>query len=194
MPAVVYAGNSAALPSVAQVLQPVTEIKQAANLRPGLNVEQTGPTEEALAPLYREKRVPQIPGYRRLSRWVEGAVVPTVESERLIARFLYAHYGRETLIADVGALRPPSFWPTAVREQALVRGDIGVAYGLGNLLAERGVDNILRWLPFEVSAEELMDWVYNKVVRPLMLPQTARDLAIEHALARRSPGDGQMRD
>jgi len=184
MPTVVYSGNSAALPSVAQALEPVTDIKQAANLRPGLNVEQTGPTEEALAALYREKRVPQIPGYQALSRWVEGAVVPTVESERLIARFLYAHYGRETLIADVGASSTALFLANAVREQALVRGDIGVAYGLGNLLAERGVDNVLRWLPFEVSAEELMDWVYNKVVRPLMLPQTARDLAIEHALAR----------
>ncbi len=184
MPVVVYAGNSSVVQSVAQALQPVTEVRQAANLRPGLNIEQTSSTEEALAELYRDRRIPLIPGYKVLSRWVEGAIIPTAESERLISRFLYAHYGRETLIADVGAASTSLFLANSVREQALVRGDVGVAYGLGNLVAERGVENILRWLPFEVSAEELMDWIYNKVVRPLSLPQTARDLAIEHALAR----------
>jgi hypothetical protein len=66
----------------------------------------------------------------------------------------------------------------------VVLGDIGLAYGLGNLLVERGTENILRWLPFEMSSEELTDWVLNKVIRPLALPQTARDLAIEQALAR----------
>ncbi|MEO8285462.1 MAG: glutamate mutase L [Chloroflexota bacterium] len=184
LPAVIFAGNSAALQDVAESVQPVAEVRQAANLRPELNVEQTGPAEEVLANLYRERRLPQIPGYAVLSRWVERPVVPTAESERLIARYLHAHYGRETLIADVGATSTSLFLANGEREQALVRGDIGLAYGLGNLVAERGFNNIVRWLPFEVSEDELMDWVYNKVIRPLSLPQTARDLAIEHALAR----------
>jgi hypothetical protein len=43
---------------------------------------------------------------------------------------------------------------------------------------------VLRWLPFEMSEEELWEWALNKVARPLTLPQTPRDLMIEHALAR----------
>src|SRR5437763_16295558 len=35
-----------------------------------------------------------------------------------------------------------------------------------------------------MSEENLTNRVLNKVVRPLSLPQTARDLAVEHALAR----------
>ncbi len=35
-----------------------------------------------------------------------------------------------------------------------------------------------------MAEDELLDWVLNKLVRPQLLPQTARDLAIEHALAR----------
>jgi len=66
----------------------------------------------------------------------------------------------------------------------VVLGDIGLAYGMGNLLAERGAQNVLRWLPFEMAAEDLTDWALNKVIRPLYLPQTGRDLAIEHAFAR----------
>lgn len=183
-PTVVYAGNGAAAALVSEVLQPVAEVRLAANVRPELAAEQTGPAEAALATLYRERSVPQVPGYNILSRWVEGSLVPTAEAERLIARYLYAHYGRETLIADVGGASTSLFLANADRDQAVVRGDIGMAYGLGNLIAERGPENVARWLPFDMQEDELMDWVLNKVVRPLGLPHTARDLAVEHALAR----------
>ncbi|HST03507.1 MAG TPA: glutamate mutase L [Chloroflexia bacterium] len=182
-PIAIYAGNSLALPQVARVLTPVAEVRAVPNLRPGLTTEQTSPAEEMLANLYREKRVPQIPGYPVLSRWVEGAIAPTAESTRLIARFLQAHYGRETLIADVGASATSLFLANRDTEVPVVRGEIGVAYGLANLLAERGLANVLRWLPFSLSEEDLTNWALNKLIRPAGLPLTARDLAIEHALA-----------
>ncbi len=184
MPTVLFAGNAAAYEAVRAVLSGVPDVRQLPNVRPELTVEQTGPAEAALSELYRERRLPQIPGYAVLSRWVEGPVVPTAEAERLIARYLYAYYGRETLIADVGATSTSLFLAGSNQDRAVVLGDIGVAYGAGNLLAERGADNILRWLPFDMSQQELTDRVLNRVIRPLTLPQTARDLAVEHALAR----------
>lgn len=183
-PTVLYAGNAVALESVRSSIGHAAEIIDVPNVRPELNVEQIGPAEQAIANLYRERRMPQIPGYATLSRWVDGQVVSTAESERLIARYLNAHYGRETLIADVGATSTSLFLANSERDQAVVLGDVGLAYGLGNLLAGRGANNILRWLPFEMSQEQLTDWALNKVVRPLSLPYTARDLAIEQALAR----------
>jgi hypothetical protein len=183
-PVVLYAGNGAAAAAVTEVLQPVAEVRPASNVRPELGTEQTGPAEDVLGELYRERSLPQVPGYNILSRWIEGGLVPTAEAERLIARYLYAHYGRETLIADVGATSTSLFLANSERDQAVVRGDIGLAHGLGNLIAERGLENVVRWLPFDLAEGELMDWVLNKVIRPLGLPQTARDLAIEHALAR----------
>jgi hypothetical protein len=182
-PIAIFAGNSSALSQVTQVLTPVVEVRGVPNLRPSLTMEQTGPAEEMLANLYREKRMPQIPGYPVLTRWIQGGIAPTAESTRLIARFLGAHYGRETLIADIGASSTSLFLANRDRDVAVVRGEIGVAYGLGNLLAERGIANVLRWLPFPMSDDELTDWALNKVIRPAGLPQTARDLAIEHALA-----------
>ena len=65
-----------------------------------------------------------------------------------------------------------------------MRGDFGLAQGLSNLLAEVGPEAVLRWLPFAFSAEEVNNWALNKVLRPLTVPQTTRDLAIEHAFAR----------
>lgn len=184
MPAVIFAGNNAALDSVRAALAPVREVRPVANVRPTLDTEQIGPTEAALATLYHDRLIPNLPGYSTLSRMIEGALVPTAECERLIARYLHAFYSRETLIADVGATSTALFLANSFRDQAVVLGDIGLAHGLGNLLAERGAANVLRWLPFEMSPDDLTDWALNKVIRPLYLPQTARDLAIEHAFAR----------
>lgn len=184
MPSVIFAGNPTALESVKRALAPIPEVQSVPNVRPELGAEQIGAAGAALSSLYSEQRVPQIPGYSQLSRWVEGRVMPTAECERLIARYLHAHYGRETLVADVGATSTSLFLAGEGRDQAVVLGDVGLAYGLGNLLAERGVENVLRWLPFDMGKEDLTDWALNKMVRPLSLPQTARDLAIEQALAR----------
>jgi hypothetical protein len=185
MPTVLFAGNPAALDRVSEALAPISEIiRDVPNVRPTLDMEQVAPATAALSSLYMERRVPEIPGYSVLSRWVEGGVVPTADAERLIARYLYRHYGRETLLVDVGATSTTLMLANATRDEALVLGDVGLGYGLGNLLAERGAANIMRWLPFDIDEAELTDWILNKVVRPLTLPQTARDLAIEHALAR----------
>ena len=184
MPTILFAGNNAALESVRAALAPIREIRPVANVRPTLDTEQIAPTEAALAALYHDRLIPQLPGYSTLSRMIEGAPLPTADCERLIARYLHAFYGRETLIADVGATSTALFLANSSQDQAVVLGDIGLAHGLGNLLAERGAENVLRWLPFEMSADDLTDWTLNKVIRPLYLPQTARDLAIEHAFAR----------
>jgi hypothetical protein len=184
MPVIIFAGNSSAFDAVKAVFAGLPDVRHVPNVRPELTIEQTRPAESALSDLYREYRLPQIPGYAVLSRWIEGTLVPTAEAERLIARYLYSFYGRETLIADVGATSTSLFLASAGQDRAVVLGDVGIAYGLGNLLAERGADNVLRWLPFDMSAQDLTDWALNKVIRPFSLPQSTRDLAVEHALAR----------
>jgi hypothetical protein len=188
MPLVVIASNSAAADRIKDALAPISEVYTVPNVRPELGIEQPDAAGAALATLYHERRVPQISGYNVLTRWIEGGVVPTAEAERLIARYLYRFYGREALIADLGASSTSLFLASEERDAAVVLGDLGIAYGLGNLLSERGTDAIRRWLPFPISEEELVDWALNKVVRPLGLPHTPRDLAIEHALAREALG------
>lgn len=190
MPSVIFAGNRDALESVTRALAPIPDVESVPNVRPELVMEGTGPAEAALLAMYRRSQVPQIPGYAELSRMIEGPVTPTAECVRLIARYLHTHYGRETLIADVGASSTSLFLASGERDAAVVLGDVGLAYGLGNLLSARGVANVLRWLPFEMSANELTDWALNKVIRPYSLPQTARDLAIEQAFAREALAAG----
>src|SRR5262249_24824700 len=51
-------------------------------------------------------------------------------------------------------------------------------------MAEAGIENILRWVPFAVDEVELRNRIKNKMIRPTTIPQTLEDLVIEQAISR----------
>jgi hypothetical protein len=59
-----------------------------------------------------------------------------------------------------------------------------MSYSVSNVMAEAGIDNILRWVPFEVDEVELRNRIKNKMIRPTTIPQALEDLVIEQAIAR----------
>jgi hypothetical protein len=52
------------------------------------------------------------------------------------------------------------------------------------VLAEAGIANIQRWVPFDLEEHELRDRIGNKMIRPTTIPQTLDELKIEQAIAR----------
>ena len=59
-----------------------------------------------------------------------------------------------------------------------------MSYSICNVLKEAGVENIARWLPFEIDPAEVRNRLRNKMIRPTTIPQTYEDLLIEHAVSR----------
>jgi hypothetical protein len=59
-----------------------------------------------------------------------------------------------------------------------------MSYSIANVMAEAGVANVLRWLPFPMDEGTLRNRVRNKMVRPTTVPQTLEDLVLEQAIAR----------
>ena len=59
-----------------------------------------------------------------------------------------------------------------------------MSYSVSNVVAEAGLDNIRRWLPFAVEEQSLRDQIKNKMIRPTTIPQTIGDLQVEQAIAR----------
>ncbi len=59
-----------------------------------------------------------------------------------------------------------------------------MSYSVSNVLAEAGIANILRWVPFAIDEEELRNRIGNKMIRPTTIPQTLEELKIEQAIAR----------
>jgi hypothetical protein len=67
--------------------------------------------------------------------------------------------------------------------QAVLHG-IGMGQARPALVERAGAQNILRWLPFDLSEAELRRRALNHALRPTTVPHTVEDVLIEHALAR----------
>jgi hypothetical protein len=59
-----------------------------------------------------------------------------------------------------------------------------MSYSISNVLAEAGLANIMRWVPFTIDEQTLRNRIKNKMIRPTTIPQTLDELQIEHAISR----------
>lgn len=186
-PLVFFAGNEAAGERVQAALGDRVPMISLPNIQPEIGEVRSAHMRDALAGLVRHKQMPRLPGLHTLTNSARREVEPTVQAVELVTRYISAEYRREVLTADVGAANTAlTIAQSAAGEsyRTVVRGGVGLAQGIGNLLAEAGPEAVLRWLPFESNAEEIQNWAMNRLLRPWTLAQTARDLAIEHAFAR----------
>jgi len=65
-----------------------------------------------------------------------------------------------------------------------VSANFGMSYSISNVIAETGIENIIRWLPFEIDEADIRNRIKNKMIRPTTIPQLLEDLILEHAIAR----------
>ena len=65
-----------------------------------------------------------------------------------------------------------------------VSANLGMSYSISNVLAEAGLGNILRWVPFDIEEADLRDRIKNKMIRPTTIPQLLEELQVEQAIAR----------
>ncbi|MCX7789995.1 MAG: glutamate mutase L [Chloroflexaceae bacterium] len=181
---VIYAGNGAARGQVLAALSDRAEISVVDNLRPTLDHERLDPARQELARLYEQLILPRLPGWSDLRR-ISAAPTGTVcEAEGLLTRFLAERTGRRVLTVDVGASASAVLYAAPGRFHPAILGTVGVGYGLTELLAQRGVESIARWLPFPITPQALTNRLLNRALRPQVLPSTREDLYIEHALLR----------
>lgn len=186
-PAVLFAGNQALSADVLKTLQPLSSaLKISPNLRPGISVENQAPAQRALTELYLQVRRLQMHGLDELNTWAGNKLMPTASAEGRIIRFLSQVYdsSKGILGVDLGA--------SAATVAAAFGGDLslgvypqlGLGEGLANLLRYTRLEDILRWIPYDLPREQIQDYLYQKSIAPASLPATQEELFIEQAIAR----------
>ncbi|HEX9372082.1 MAG TPA: glutamate mutase L [Roseiflexaceae bacterium] len=181
---VIFAGNSQARDRVLHALSERADLVMVDNVRPTLEVERLEPARQALAKLYNETLLPAVPGTSALRRISEAPVAAACDATGLITRFIAARYARATLTLDSGSANTAAYLDGQGRYSPAIYGGVGTGYGIGGVLAERGIVAIARWLPFPISVPDLTHCLLNKMLRPQTLPTTREDVLIEHAVAR----------
>ena len=181
---VIFAGNSHARDRVIEALSGRAKPFIVDNLRPTLETERLDPARRALRQLYNEQILPNLPGMPVLRRLCKAPVCATCDAIGLMTRFIAERYGRATLTLDAGSASTAAYLHSQGRYSPAILGGIGTGYGIGAVLATRGLDAIARWLPFAISEQELTHRLLNKMLRPQLHPTMREDLLIEHAVAR----------
>jgi hypothetical protein len=185
-PRVIYAGNRRLASAVAERFGERLEIAQAPNVRPTLRHEDLAHARLALGEAIAEARGKRVSGFQELEQWSGGYLMLTADAFGRVIKYLSRIYDPEKGVigVDVGA----SHTMVAASFEGDLRLRVDTELGLGEplplLLTKSSPERILRWLPVQVTKQELIDYIHNKAIHPGLVPADERALHIELALAR----------
>ncbi len=181
---VIFAGNQDASPEIEKTLGPKTALTVTENIRPVLEQENLGPARQVIHDLFLEHVMAQAPGYPKLIDWAGAPIMPTPGAVGLMMQSVARQQGINIVGVDIGGATTDVFSVFDHTFNRSVSANLGMSYSVSNVLAEAGLDNVLRWVPFEIEETDLKDRIKNKMIRPTTVPQTLDELQIEQAIAR----------
>ncbi len=181
---VIYAGNKDARTQVADVLQDVTALTVTDNIRPSLERENLDPARLKIQDLFLEHVMAHAPGYDKLIEWTGAPIMPTPAAVGRIMETVARQENITVIGVDIGGATTDVFSVFGGALNRTVSANLGMSYSVSNVLAEAGLDDVLRWLPVPYDAGQLRDGVKNKMIRPTTIPHTLIELVVEQALAR----------
>jgi uncharacterized protein (TIGR01319 family) len=180
----IYAGNVNVQDHVRKLFEEDFSLLIIDNIRPTLNVERIEHARRAVHELFMEHVMSHAPGYLKLMKWTDVDIMPTPAGEGIAMQLLANELKANVLGVGLGGATTNVYSIYEKRFVRSVSANLGMSYSISNVCKETGIDNILRWLPFEKDVNELQSEIKNKMIRPTTIPQTINDLIIEHAVAR----------
>ncbi len=181
---VIYAGNKEARKIVEERLADKTALVITENLRPVLERENLTPARDKIHDLFMEHVMAHAPGYKKLMTWSPVPIMPTPGAVGLIIETIARDEKINVIGVDIGGATTDVFSVFQGVFNRTVSANLGMSYSVSNVLAEAGLPNILRWVPFEIGEADLRNRIKNKMIRPTTIPQSLEELVIEQAIAR----------
>ncbi|MDP8268617.1 MAG: glutamate mutase L [Candidatus Tenebribacter davisii] len=192
---VIYAGNTSAQDIIKETLGNKTDLIITENLRPTLDRENLGPARDKIHDLFMEHVMAQAHGYNKLMGWTKGPIdgklvnipiMPTPAAVGNIMQTIAKINDIEVLGVDIGGATTDVFSVFTEHKvfNRTVSANLGMSYSISNVLATAGLQNILRWVPFDIDESELLNMIKNKMIRPTTIPQKLEELILEQAIAK----------
>ena len=181
---VIYAGNVEVRAEIEKMLGGKVALQFVDNLRPTLEEERLAPARDAIHEIFMEHVMAQAPGYGRLMTWTDVPIMPTPGAMGLIIKALADRDQVNVVGVDIGGATTDVFSVFDGIFNRTVSANLGMSYSVSNVLAEAGIGDIQRWVPFDLDEADLRDRIGNKMIRPTTIPQTLDELKIEQAIAR----------
>ena len=181
---VIYAGNKEARAEVDAVLGKKAALTVTDNIRPTLEQENLGPARQVIHDMFLEHVMAQAPGYRKLMEMTGAPIMPTPGAVGEIMQTIARQQKINVVGVDIGGATTDVFSVFSEVFNRTVSANLGMSYSISNVLAEAGLADILRWVPFHIEESDLRDRIKNKMIRPTTIPQLLQELQVEQAIAR----------
>lgn len=181
---VIYAGNKKAADDIKERLVEKTDLDIVPNIRPVLEQENLGPSRDKIHDLFMEHVMAQAPGYKKLMDWTDAPIMPTPGAVGSLIELIAKEEDISVVGVDIGGATTDIFSVFEKQFNRTVSANLGMSYSICNVLAEAGLNNVLRWVPFNIDEKELTNRIGNKMIRPTTVPQSLEELVIEQAIAR----------
>ena len=180
----IYAGNTDARPQVRKILEDKAALVVTDNVRPVLEQENLSPARNKIHDLFLEHVMQQAPGYKKLIEMAGAPIMPTPAAVGLIMEAIAKREHLNLIGVDIGGATTDVFSVFDGIFNRTVSANLGMSYSVSNVLAEAGLANIMRWVPFTIDEQTLRNRIKNKMIRPTTIPQTLDELQVEQAIAR----------
>ena len=181
---VIYAGNNKASDEIKKTIGKQTDLTLVENIRPVLERENLNPSRDKIHDLFMEHVMQQAPGYKKLMTWTDAPIMPTPGAVGSLIEMIAAKEDIAVVGVDIGGATTDIFSVFQGQFNRTVSANLGMSYSICNVLAEATLENVLRWVPFEIDEKELTNRIGNKMIRPTTVPQSMDELKIEQAIAR----------
>ena len=181
---VIFAGSKLMRDAVTETLGDTVDLRIVDNLRPSLDRENLPPAREEIHELFLEHVMQQAPGYSKLKTWTSSDIMSTPLAVGKIMETIARERRINVLGVDIGGATTDVFSVFKGIYNRTVSANLGMSYSICNVLTEAGLENIKRWLPFDLGDSYIRNQLRNKMIRPTTIPQDLKDLQIEQAAAR----------
>jgi len=186
-PMVLYAGNQKLAGEVQELLGGhAGKLEISYNVRPSLETEDLAPASHELASLMVKLRQRQIKGVDELNLWAAGNLLPTAYAQGRMIRFLSKLYEstRGLLCVNLGASATMVAAGFAGESTLGVYPQFGLGENLSGLLQHTEIEEIMRWVPLDISSNNVREFLFQKSLYPSAIPATKDEQVIMQAIAR----------
>lgn len=185
-PHVIFAGNRQLGATVSDQIKDHYRLSLTSNIRPAVNQEDLTPARYRLAEVIRKHYAGRILGYNELDQWSEGSLMLSSDAFGRLVRFMSQVYNpaKGVVGIDLGGSHTTVAVAAAGELSLAVHNDLGMGTSMPGLLELVQPEEIMRWLPVEMSAIEVQDFIHNKGFNPGSVPALKEEFYLELAIAR----------
>jgi len=183
-PVIVYGGNQALAQEVQERFEGLCECILTPNLLPAVGTMSLDGAQKAIASAYDAFFKRRDARFSTLGRLSAVGLRLSAESYGLLAEYWHRAYRQDVALVDLGSASALIAYATNAGLQLRMDARLGQGHSADTALESVGEDALAAWLPFHPQAQEIRHYALNKTLRPATIPMSARELYLEHALAR----------